>query len=206
MQQALPRRGSNRNFAVGGLEEASLKMCACASQKTEEGGGSNIGTSLGREGRGHLSRSRERSARSSRHAVQAADTDGSADAAGRTVRQIRNNPVQQEFSCGAGEGADVVMPVLDVANRAEIGKGKLEAHGDWLQNAWAATRGGGSGANRADGHHAYHRAVAAGDLTENRGQKRSSKARTEQGADQEVEPGADFSMHASQRVMQQIQV
>ena len=38
MQQALLRKGSNRNTAAGGLEEAISRRCACASQDIEEGG------------------------------------------------------------------------------------------------------------------------------------------------------------------------
>ena len=63
MQQALLRKGSNRNTAAGGLEEAISRRCACASQSIEEGGGGNTGNQLGREGRGYTSQSRKRSVR-----------------------------------------------------------------------------------------------------------------------------------------------
>ena len=69
MQQALLRKGSNRNTAVGGLKEAISGRCACASQNIEEGGGGNIGNQSGREGRGHTPRSRKRSVRGSRHMI-----------------------------------------------------------------------------------------------------------------------------------------
>ena len=95
MQQALLRKGSNRNTAAGGLEEAISRRCACASQDIEEGGGGNTGNQLGREGRGFRSRSRERSALGSQHVAQAADTGGSADATCREDQHTRNEQDMQ---------------------------------------------------------------------------------------------------------------
>ena len=145
MQQALLRKGSNRNTAAGGLKETISRRCACASQNIEEGGGGNTGNQLGREGRGLSSQLRERSARGPRHAVRAVDTDGLTDAAGRADKQTRNNPDQQECSRGAGEGADVVMTASDFATCAEMDRDQLKAHGYSPQNAQAATHGGTTG-------------------------------------------------------------
>ena len=205
MQQALLRKGSNRNTAAGGLEEAISRRCACASQDIEEGGGGNTGNQLGREGRGFRSRSRERSALGSQHVAQAADTGGSADATCREDQHTRNEQDMQECSCSAGEGADVAMTALDAVDYAYMSRDGLIARDDSSQSAQAAASSGESSATRGGGQHERQQEVAAGDLNGDHSQRRSAEERDEAGTEQQEDLGGDATVCASQRLAQQVQ-
>ena len=206
MQQALLRKGSNRNTAVGGLKEAISGRCACASQNIEEGGGGNIGNQSGREGRGHTPRSRKRSVRGSRHMIQAADTDDSAHATSTGDKQRRTNLNWQQCNSGGGEGGDVAMTDQDPAECIDTSQDGLRARDGSPQNARAVTCSGECGTTQSHEQHAHRLEVAAGDLTGDRSQRSSSEARNEAEAEQEEDSGGVPPMHASQRMVQQVQV
>ena len=205
MQQALLRKGSNRNTAVGGLKEAISRRCACASQSIEEGGGGNTGNQLGREGRGYTSQSRKRSVRGSRVTLQAADTDDSAHATSTGDQQRRTHPNWQQCSSGGGEVGDVVMMAQDPADCTDMSQDGLRARDSPPQSARAVTRDGECGSTRSDGQLSHRLEVAAGDLTGDCSRRSSPEAGDEAEADQEEDSGGVSLMHASQRVEQRVQ-